>query len=161
IQDADPKAEHYGAVAEHPELIDLNFDARAAAPISAAERKKQEELAAQMRATGYAGGDEGDGQGGATSAKPPPANDNGADWLHMNAVSYDPELDLIVASSPHLSEIWILDHSTTTEQAAGHKGGRYGKGGDLLWRWGNPQHYGGGSDADRKLFYQHNVQWIA
>ena len=80
--------------------------------------------------------------------------------MHTNTLDYDPVRDLIVLSSPHLSEIWILDHSTTTDQAAGHTGGRYKHGGDLLWRWGNPKNYARGTKEDQRLFYQHNVQWI-
>ena len=34
-------------------------------------------------------------------------------------------------------------------------GGIYGKGGDFLYRWGNPQAYRQGTDQDRKLFGQH------
>jgi hypothetical protein len=37
--------------------------------------------------------------------------------------------------------LWVIDHQTTTAQAASHTGGRYNKGGDLLYRWGNPQTY--------------------
>ena len=35
-----------------------------------------------------------------------------------------------------------------------HTGGRFGKGGDLLYRWGNPQAYGAGTAADQRLFAQ-------
>ena len=83
-----------------------------------------------------------------------------ADWMHMNAVDYNADLDQIVISSPHNSEIYIIDHSTTTEQAKGHTGGRRGKGGDILYRWGNPRAYRNGTKADQRLFFQHNVQWI-
>lgn len=82
------------------------------------------------------------------------------DWLHLNAIDYNPELDQIAVSSYCLSEVWIIDHSTTTAQAAGHTGGRYGHGGDLLYRWGNPQAYRAGTELDRKLFTQHDVHWI-
>ena len=58
------------------------------------------------------------------------------------------------------SEFWIIDHGTTTAQAAGHTGGRRGRGGDLLYRWGNPRAYRAGTKADRKLFAQHNAHWI-
>lgn len=163
IQDFDPAADNYGSVADHPELLDLNYDHRDAPPMSAEERKKQEELEAEMRALGYAGGEEEESaapgaQGGGGT---PLAQDGfGSDWLHTNALDYNPELDLIALSSPHLSEVWVLDHSTTSEQAAGHSGGRHKKGGDILWRWGNPKNHGAGTTAERRLFYQHNVQWI-
>ena len=83
-----------------------------------------------------------------------------ADWMHMNAVDYLPEQDLIVFSSPHLCEIVVLDHSTTTAEAASESGGKWKRGGGMLYRWGNPRNYGKGEANDRKLFYQHNVQWL-
>jgi hypothetical protein len=83
-----------------------------------------------------------------------------SDWLHINSVDYNAELDQIVLSNHNFSEVWIIDHSTTTEESKGSTGGTYGKGGDLLYRWGNPKTYGQGSNANQKLFVQHNAQWI-
>jgi hypothetical protein len=65
----------------------------------------------------------------------------GVDWNHINSVDYNQELDQIILSAHAFDEIWVIDHSTTTEEAAGHTGGNSGKGGDLLYRWGNPQAY--------------------
>jgi hypothetical protein len=166
IQDFDAAADNYGSVPDHPELIDLNYDHGDEPPVTEEEREKQEALAAEMRALGYSGGEEEEDNAPKTpqtvaGGGPALAQDgHGSDWLHTNAIDYNPELDLIALSSPHLSEIWILDHSTTTDQAAGHSGGRYKKGGDILWRWGNPKNHGAGTAAERRLFYQHNVQWI-
>ncbi len=84
----------------------------------------------------------------------------GQDWIHANAIDYNPDQKQIAISSRHFSEIWIIDHSTTTAEATGHTGGLSGKGGDLLYRWGNPQAYGRGSQADRTLWGQHNITWI-
>ncbi len=83
-----------------------------------------------------------------------------SDWLHINSVDYNEELDQILLSAHNFNEIWVIDHSTTIEEAAGHSGGRYGKGGDLLYRWGNPQAYGMGDSSDEKLFGQHDATWI-
>ena len=62
----------------------------------------------------------------------------GADWLHTNAIAYNPQRDEIALSVLGNNEIWIIDHSTTTEEARGSTGGNSGKGGDILYRWGNP-----------------------
>ena len=88
-----------------------------------------------------------------------PGGPNG-DWKHMNAVSYNESLDQIVLSSRHHDEIYIIDHSTTAEEAGGHTGGIYGMGGDYLYRWGNPQTYNRGTNSDHLLSSPHGVNWI-
>ena len=82
------------------------------------------------------------------------------DWLHTNAIAYNEQLDQIIISSRHLSEIFIIDHSTTIEQASEHTGGNSNKGGDILYRWGNPINYGRGTIDDQKLNAQHGAHWI-
>ncbi len=85
---------------------------------------------------------------------------NGQDWIHMNSIDYNPSLDQILVSSHSFNEIWIIDHSTTSSQAANHSGGTSNKGGDLLYRWGNPQAYGNGTVSNQKFFGQHHAHWI-
>ena len=64
-------------------------------------------------------------------------------------------------SVPRRNEIWVIDHSTTTEEAAGHTASRWGRGGDLLYRWGNPGAHGHAGDAERQLGFQHDVRWVS
>lgn len=82
------------------------------------------------------------------------------DWIHANGIDYNPQLDQIIINSRNLSEFWIIDHSTTTAEAASHTGGLRGKGGDLLYRWGNPRTYNRGTIDDQRLWAQHNANWI-
>lgn len=83
------------------------------------------------------------------------------DWLHFNSIAYDEKFDQIVISNRNLCEIFVLDHSTTTKEAAGHKGGKSKRGGDLLYRWGNPRAYNRGTVEDQKFFSQHCAAWVA
>ncbi len=114
IQDYDATKDNYGVVADHPELININWD----------------------------------------------TNEGKADWHHSNAIDYMPERDQIILSVPTFHEIWVIDHTTTTEEAAGHTGGFSGKGGDLVYRWGNPAAYDKGDSTDQKLFYQHDTHVV-
>jgi len=87
-------------------------------------------------------------------------NSTGSNWLHMNSIQYNEERDQIVVSCRNLSEIWIIDHSTTTAEAATTSGGTYGHGGDFLYRWGNPQSYDRGTESNRILYGQHTPYMI-
>jgi len=82
----------------------------------------------------------------------------GGDWMHTNGVSYDPMKDQVVISSHNLNEFWVIDHSTTTAEAAGHTGGNAGMGGDILYRWGNPSNY----DRPGTQYFRvvHSSVWI-
>ena len=81
-------------------------------------------------------------------------------WNHVNGIDYNPDLDQIMLSIRNNSELFVIDHQTTTAQAASHAGGRYNKGGDILYRWGNPQQYDRGTNANQQLFQQHHTHWI-
>ncbi len=184
IQDRDKTKNNFGNVSEHPELFDVNYVHGEEDQVSKLMATK--DGLAKLRSLGYLGSGpaasadlkphspkkdadqkdaNSDGASKAQSKDAPkkdrkPTVRKEADWMHVNAVAYNAELDQIALSSPHFSEIWIIDHSTTKEEARGHKGGRWGKGGDLLYRWGNPRAYRNGTKLDQRLFYQHNVQWI-
>ncbi|MCX6842780.1 MAG: aryl-sulfate sulfotransferase [candidate division WOR-3 bacterium] len=83
-----------------------------------------------------------------------------ADWIHANALDYDSVFDQILFSARDFDEVWVIDHSTTTEEAREHTGGRQGMGGDLLYRWGNPRTYRAGDSTDQQFYHQHHTSWI-
>lgn len=85
---------------------------------------------------------------------------NAGQLFHTNSVSYKADEGIIMLSSAIFGEIWAIDHSTTTQEAATSKGGRYDKGGDLIWRFGNPQSHNCGSPEDQVLFWQHDAHFI-
>lgn len=145
IQDHDSGKANYGDVAAHPELVDINY-VESVQPTNQANANKDE--VEKLKTIGYVASP------AAARARVNP------DWNHINAVDYNAARDEIMLSVHDFSEIWVIDHSTTTEEAAGHTGGRSGKGGDLLYRWGNPQVYRAGTKADQRLFAQHNAHWI-
>ncbi|MCB0501801.1 MAG: aryl-sulfate sulfotransferase [Bacteroidetes bacterium] len=115
IQDYDPTKDNYGVVADHPELLNINYI----------------------------------------------LGSPDADWLHANSLDYDPESDQIIFSSRDINEIYVIDHSTTTEEAASHSGGRWDKGGDFLFRYGNPRVYERGDTSDQEFFMQHDANFVA
>jgi len=147
VQDRDPRLKYFGKPSEHPERIYINGDF--------GRRRDSEEEIARLKALGYIA----DSPLAGDQPTLDPNRNN--DWNHANAISYNPDLDQIAISVLRFSEIWIIDHSTATEEAAGRSGGKGGKGGDLLYRWGNPQTYlGPGFAQQQQLFSQHDVRWI-
>jgi len=82
----------------------------------------------------------------------------GGDWMHTNGISYNPEWDQIVISCHNMNEIYVIDHSTTTAEAASHSGGNSGKGGDILYRWGKPSNYD--ASGSQYFFVVHCAYWV-
>jgi len=140
IQDFDKEKNNYGDVASHPELLDFSLG------------HKPEDLISQDSLDVLISMEK--------ESRNATLGNRGSDVYHLNAVNYNKELDQIAFSGYYLGEVFVIDHSTTTEEAAGHTGGRYGKGGDFLYRWGNPQNYRQGDSTDQKTFNQHDVRWI-
>ena len=85
-------------------------------------------------------------------------NVKNTDFLHCNGLDYNAYHDQVILSSHYWNEFYILDHSTTTAQAATHTGGNSGKGGDFLYRWGNPPAYGASGTANFKTV--HDAHWV-
>lgn len=141
IQDFDPTKANYGKPADHPELMDIN---KSNNPLPSAISQDSFDI---LVAKG-------------TQWRNQTLENRGSDLYHVNSINYNADLDQIVFGSPHTNEIYIIDHSTTTEEAAGHQGGRSGKGGDFLYRWGNPKNYSRGDSTDQQLFGQHDIRWI-
>jgi len=76
------------------------------------------------------------------------------DIMHANGLDYDEANDVIYLSVNYYDEVWVIDHSTTTSEAQSSTGGNYNKGGDLIYRFGNPNTYNslGNKIFDRNHF---------
>ena len=75
-------------------------------------------------------------------------------------MAYNAELDQIMVTSRLISEFWIIDHSTTTAEAAGHTGGKQRQGRRPALPLGQSAAYRAGTAKDQPLFDQHNAHWI-
>lgn len=80
------------------------------------------------------------------------------DWMHVNGISYNPDRDEITFSSHYMNEIYVIDHSTTTAEAATHSGGNSGMGGDFLYRWGKPSNYN--TPGSQYFYVVHCAKWV-
>lgn len=67
-----------------------------------------------------------------------------ADWMHVNSVALHPESNLLLLGSRKWSELWAVDRAS----------------GQVVWRWGNPEAYGRGTAEDRRLWGQHDAQFV-
>lgn len=74
-----------------------------------------------------------------------------ADYLHVNAVDYDEENDLVLINSRVLGEFYLIDHES----------------GDIIYRWGNPCAWDKKAacpsymqDGDTYLFGAHGANFI-
>lgn len=139
VQDFDESKDNYGVISENPGKLDFNLHMlRPQMPQEQLEKMQEaDHLPDNLTADNWL-----------------------SEWGHTNTLDYNAELDQIVFGSLEFSEIYVIDHSTSTEEAKGSVGGKWGKGGDFLYRWGNPQNYDRGDSTDQKLFNQHDVKWI-
>ena len=81
------------------------------------------------------------------------AGETDRDWLHTNSIQYNADLDQILISSRDFNEIWIIDHDIPAGSTSEPEG-------ELLYRWGNPEAYGRGTEEDRVFHSQHDARWI-
>ncbi len=107
VQDFDKSKANFGNVAEHPELVNINYG--------------EDELPSVIAAAAKDGKDKPKADDKPAANRPPRIN---PDYTHFNGVDYNPDLDQISVSVWAFSEFWIIDHGTTTAQAASHTGGR-------------------------------------
>jgi len=141
VQEFDPSMANYGKVVAHPRKLNINVKITHDFPALTEEQVAQF-IKMKLFTSNFT------------------ADNIFSEITHGNAISYNAAKDQILFSFKYFNEIFIIDHSTSTEEARGSGGGRWGHGGDILYRWGNPQNYGRGTAADHKLFNQHDVKFI-
>lgn len=81
------------------------------------------------------------------------------DIMHANGITYLADQDLIAMSINFYNEVWFIDHSTSIEQAKGSSGGRLERGGDLVYRFGNPETY---KETTARVFdFNHHPSFVS
>ncbi|NNC99660.1 MAG: hypothetical protein HKN85_05720, partial [Gammaproteobacteria bacterium] len=80
--------------------------------------------------------------------------------LHVNSIDYNPQTNQILISTMMFGEIWIIERGENSAISASDQGGKYGKGGDILYRWGNPAAYDSAPDSERRITGQHDARWL-
>ena len=78
-------------------------------------------------------------------------NENG-DLMHANGLYYDPKRDVIFVSVNFYSEVWVIPHQFDTIKSKTELG-------DLVFRFGNPNAYGG--SGDRLFFNNHHPSLVS
>ncbi len=95
------------------------------------------------------------------------------DWLHLNAMDYNSELDRVMFDTVQ-GEVYIVDHGNTFVPGNPEASIALAEGprGDLLWRFGDPARYGqgdppsinedwtGSSPGHKQIGGIHDIQWI-
>jgi hypothetical protein len=77
-------------------------------------------------------------------------NKNG-DIMHANGIEYNSERDLIFLSVNFYSEVWVIDHSISSEDSSTSLG-------DLKYRFGNPSAYK--AQGERLFYNNHHPNFI-
>ncbi len=95
---------------------------------------------------------------GLTAADHPELWDPRNGWANFNSLDYHPNYNQILIGCNACNEIFVIEKTGSTKTARMHEGSRYGKGGDFLYRWGNPANYG--INEPQQSFFQHGVRFI-
>eukprot|EP00656_Telonema_subtile_P020630 TRINITY_DN21717_c0_g1_i2.p1 TRINITY_DN21717_c0_g1~~TRINITY_DN21717_c0_g1_i2.p1 ORF type:complete len:457 (+),score=62.13 TRINITY_DN21717_c0_g1_i2:106-1476(+) len=149
VQDYDKAKDNYGRIVEHPELFDINY-----CPPGGKSRCRNQDTGSKTPSFST------NNTGLTVFTTPAEGKTGERDWNHINSVSYNPETDQIVMSFNVASEYIVIEHTSSSDEASSHEDGKYGHGGDVLYRHGNPQTHRRGSRMDQTLFNQHCAHFV-
>lgn len=182
IQNYDRDLVGYGDPSAHPGRIDINGERDPEAP----DKKEKAKLDAQMKATGYAGGDDpvdepaddavadadaGDANDPADPESPVEPEESEAEKAKKaeDKARKDRVRDAdwthfnAVAYNAELDQIVVSSRRFDEVWIIDHdctEAEAAGPAGDLIYRFGNAFAYGMGQWSERRFLGQHNVQWI-
>jgi hypothetical protein len=149
VQDYDASKANFGSVAAQPHLYDINH-----CPPGGKAAQRNRDLVGPAFA---------DGKGVNPSQLktfPGKGTTGERDWVHANWLSYNPRRDEVLICFNVPSELVVVDHSLSSDAARGHTGGRGGRGGDILFRFGNPAAHRAGGRTEQELFVPHCAHFV-